>query len=374
MFSSEGQEMTHPRLNRQTARTAVGFVMMVLIMSVFTLIVGCNAGVVTSSGEGARSEPATNDPELPGIADVAFIDGSHAWAVNQSGTVLYQVEEGTSSRKQETDFGSRPLISVLEHKTGFVFAQKKLWRTTDAGQSWQKVSDFDPPDPDLGLTSLNMLQFVDEQHGWLVDVFGVWRTEDGGVRWQRVFTTSSSKEVDELRQVSFRGSEQAVVAARQGVYLTVDGGRNWKVTNRSNDFFAVYALDERTSWAWGAWLERTDDGGNTWRKLYELNGRIDIFSTNFINKNEGWAAGLEVPESLASRVRNPDAPKSTGILLHTKDGGKNWDRAATPADTAFRRIAFSDSKHGWLLGKNRLYRTLDGGVTWTTVLDVPSRG
>ena len=356
------------RTNSTTARATCGFVVLILLSAVFTLIVGCGGEVATSSGQAAHVGPGTEDiVPLPGIADVAFIGSSQAWAIDQRGTALYDVRESASPRKQATEFGSRPLLSFVDQKTGFAFARLRLWRTTDAGQRWEKVSDFDQANLDLQLTSLSKLHFVDEQHGWLVDVFGVWRTEDGGVHWQRVFHTA---DLDELRQVSFRESEHAVVAAKEGIYLTVDGGRNWKLTNRNNEFFAVYALDERTSWAWGDWLERTDDGGNTWNKLYDLNGRMEIFSTHFINKIEGWAAGLEIPESFSSRVRNPDAPKSNGILLHTKDGGKSWDRAATPTDLYFQRVSFSDSKHGWLLGMNRLYQTTDG-VTWTTVLEVP---
>ena len=338
-----------------------------LLISVFTFIVG-GGGNGTSSGQAAHVDPGTEDiVYLPGIADVAFIDSSHAWAIDQRGTALYEVRENASPRKQATELGRRPLLSFVDQKTGFVFARRRLWRTIDAGQSWHKVSDFVQANPDLQLTSLSKLHFVDERHGWLVDVFGVWRTEDGGVHWQRVFHTA---DLDELRQVSFRESEHAVVAAKEGIYLTVDGGRNWKLTNRNNEFFAVYALDERTSWAWGDWLERTDDGGNTWNKLYDLNGRMEIISTHFINKDEGWAAGLEIPESFSSRVRNPDAPKSIGILLHTKDGGKNWDRMATPTDSAFHRVSFFDSKHGWLLGPDRLYRTIDGGRSWRTVVEV----
>lgn len=360
--------MKQPGIN--SARTTWGFVVLILLSSVFTLIVGCGGEGATSSGQAAHLEPGTEDiVQLPGIADVAFVNSSQAWAINQRGTTLYHVGDGTSPRKQTTDLGRRPLISFVDQKTGFAFARGRLWRTRDSGRSWEKVSDFDQTNPDLRLTSLSKLHFADEQHGWLVDVFGVWRTEDGGAHWRRVFTTADSKAVDDVMQVSFTGSEHAVVAAKLGVYLTVDGGKNWKLTNRNNEFVAVYALDERTSWAWGASLERTDDGGNTWNKLYDLNGRTEIRSMHFINKNEGWAAGLEIPESLGSIVRNPSAPKWSGILLHTKDGGKNWDRTATPVDLSFYRVFFSDSKHGFLLGDNRLYRTVNGGLTWTTVLE-----
>lgn len=363
--------MNQPAINSRTARTTCGFVVLILLSSVFTFIVGCGGEGATSSGQASHLEPGTEDTVyLPGIADVAFIDSSHAWAINQKGTALYEVRESAPPRKHATEFGSRPLISFVDQKTGFAFARRRLWRTTDAGQSWQKVSDFDQANPALQLTSLSKLHFVDKQHGWLVDVFGVWWTEDGGSHWQRVFTTAESKEVDELRQVSFRGSQHAVVAARRGIYLTLDSGRNWKLTNRNNEFLAVYSLDERTSWAWGASLQRTDDGGNTWSKLYHLNGRTEIHSTHFINRNEGWAAGVGVPESFGSIVRNPSAPQTQGILLHTKDGGKTWDHAPVPTDAGFHRVAFSDSNHGWLLSMDRLYRTADGGLTWATALEV----
>lgn len=350
------------------------FVILILFSSVFTLILGCGREVVTSSAQAAPSDPgAENDPYRPAIADVAFIDSSEAWAIHRSGTVLYHLVKGTPLRKHATDFGSRPLISFVDRDTGFAFAHSveraTLWRTTDAGQSWQKVTDFDQTIPDLQLTAPQKVHFVDPQHGWLVDVFNIWRTQDGGVHWKKISKAADVKGgIDELRQVSFSGVARALVATKQAIYLTSDGGRVWKPVN-NNEFSAIYSLDERTSWAWSDSLERTDDGGKTWRKVYGLKGIIEIFSTQFINKNEGWAAGVEVPESFASVVRNPSAPQSNGILLHTKDGGKTWDRGPQPTDKFFRRVAFSDSKHGWLLGVDRLYRTVNGGLTWTIALD-----
>src|SRR5262249_39964082 len=130
-------------INSGTARTTGSFVILILFSAVFTFILGCCGEVATSSGQAAHVEPGTEDfVYLPGIADVAFIDSSHAWAIDQGGT-LYHVAEGRSPRKQTTNFGRRPVISFIDHKTGFAFAREKLWRTTDAGRSWQKVNDSD---------------------------------------------------------------------------------------------------------------------------------------------------------------------------------------------------------------------------------------
>lgn len=348
------------------------FLICLVFSFVLTPIAGCSREISK-----IPAQPHLNsdqDYEKPVIADVAIIDSSDVWASVVSGTALYHADNGASLRKQATDFGGKTLLSFVDHRTGFAFAysvgRASLWRTTDGGESWQKVNDPDQTMPDYQFTAVSQLHFVDEHHGWLVDTFGIWRTEDGGARWEEVFSTADHEGADGLRQGSFSGFERAMVATKNGIYLTVDGGKVWKLTNRNTGFSAIYSLDEHASWAWSDSLARTDDGGITWHELYKVKNRGEIFSTQFINKNEGWAAGMELPESFGSTVRSPSAPHSLGLLLHTKDGGKNWDRFPVPTDEAFNRVAFSDSKHGWLLGKNRLYRTIDG-LTWTA-LELPS--
>jgi len=362
-----------------TMRIMCSFLVLALFSFVFTLSVGCSREVATRPDQTARlASDSKNDPYEPNIGDVVFIDTSEAWALDRRGTALYRIDEGTALRKQATDFGGgKTLISFVDRKTGFAFCHSvergRLWRTTDGGETWQKVTDFDRSLPDYQLAAVSQLHFVDSLHGWLLDTSGVWRTEDGGTRWRKVFRMEYQKEGEEAVRGSFTGSERAIVATNNAIYTTVDGGKVWKLTNKKKlGFSAIYSLDEHTSWAWSDSVERSDDGGNTWRQIYQLKDIVEVFSTHFINKNEGWAAGVEQEKSFNSVVRNPSSPASHGILLHTKDGGKNWDRPPMPDDSAFFRVAFSDSKHGWLSGWNRLYRTTDGGVTWTTALEVPS--
>jgi photosystem II stability/assembly factor-like uncharacterized protein len=40
-------------------------------------------------------------------------------------------------------------------------------------------------------------------------------------------------------------------------------------------------------------------------------------------------------------------------------------------DPSFTLVRFTDKNHGWLAGRDSLYRTEDAGTTWTQVLTAP---
>lgn len=351
------------------SRTRCSFLLFVVLSLVFVFVMGSGQQVVNSPRPESPSNPDSK------LVDFTLIGSAHAWATEQSGTALYHTETGGALQTTVINFEGKPLISFVNAKTGFALAYSigaLLWRTTDGGQSWQKVRDFDSDDENFPLAPLHRLHFVDAQHGWLVGVFGVWRTEDGGAHWAHVFNLDAHPEAKEIYDGAFSGSERAVIATPNGVYLSVDGGRTWKSTNHNQGVSQIYLLDDHTGWLWSDVVERTDDGGNSWRELFRLKAYTEIRSAQFINKEEGWATGIEMADSFRSVVRNPDSPAWHGVLLHTTNGGKNWDHASVPAQLEFNRVRFSDSKNGWLLGVNRLYRTRDGAATWTTVLDSAS--
>src|ERR1041385_1574496 len=114
--------MNQTTINSGIGRATAGFAILILITCVFTFIVGRGGEGATSSGQAALLEPGTDDVVYrPGIADVAFVDSSYAWAINQAGTTLYQIDKGTSPRKQATKLGRRPLLSFIIPKKGLRF-------------------------------------------------------------------------------------------------------------------------------------------------------------------------------------------------------------------------------------------------------------
>ncbi|MGA2296104.1 MAG: PKD domain-containing protein [FCB group bacterium] len=102
-----------------------------------------------------------------------------------------------------------------------------------------------------------------------------------------------------------------------------------------------------------------------WEKVYSTNEYIG--SVFFLDKNKGWASG--------------------SVILHTNDGGKNWDIRHNFGRSDFsggfsggNSLFFLDSLNGFLPGLINehygeyfylyLYNTIDGGYTWHEKLNL----
>ena len=122
-------------------------------------------------------------------------------------------------------------------------------------------------------------------------------------------------------------------------------------------------LDERNGWSvTETQIARTNDGGITWHNVTPPNVEETGFSvdTFMLDNDHVW-------------VQKPDFEKfpNSGVLYRTTDGGVTWTNAVVP----FSRgdIKFLDPNDGWVLadlgvgaGSNAVavYQTTDGGETW----------
>jgi photosystem II stability/assembly factor-like uncharacterized protein len=72
-----------------------------------------------------------------------------------------------------------------------------------------------------------------------------------------------------------------------------------------------------------------------------------LFDVHFTDANNGWIAG------------------NTGLILHTSNGGNNWDEQVAPPNNTYYSIFFIDDQKGWAGGyAGKLIRTTDGGNNW----------
>jgi DNA-binding CsgD family transcriptional regulator len=112
---------------------------------------------------------------------------------------------------------------------------------------------------------------------------------------------------------------------------------------------------------------RTTDGGDSWQSS-PLTGPANIYLVtrllpayiDFVDANRGWVA-LSTQQTMNS---------PTGELYRTDDGGETWTQLSTPVGREFH---FVDANTGWTVGGvlyDTLYVTRDGGETWADASDI----
>jgi photosystem II stability/assembly factor-like uncharacterized protein len=129
---------------------------------------------------------------------------------------------------------------------------------------------------------------------------------------------------------------------------------------------AVYFHDTDEGWAAGddGVVCHTIDGGRTWERQ-PTGVRASLRSVHFLPNNPfvGWVAGREeLPQG-----------GSAGVLLFTADGGGTWKRVLANSLPGLNVVRFVDEKTGYLAGDGAdhlpggLFRTADGGKRWEPV-------
>ncbi|MFQ5690360.1 MAG: WD40/YVTN/BNR-like repeat-containing protein [Gemmatimonadota bacterium] len=231
---------------------------------------------------------------------------------------------------------------------------------------------------------------------------GVWKTEDGGLSWHNIsdgyFGAGSVGAIAVSRSdpdVVYVGMGESCVRGNatdgDGLYRSLDAGKTWthvglertlhiarvRIDPRDPNTVYVAALGD----VWGPSPERgvyrSRDGGRTWKNvLYrdENTGAIDLV-LDPSRPDVLYASLLELrrfPWGFRS------AGPGTGLFKST-DGGDTWteltDRPGLPSGLKGRiGIAVSPARPDrvWAivdaeLGKKGVFRSDDGGATWTRV-------
>ncbi|MCH2099465.1 MAG: hypothetical protein MK142_13860 [Pseudomonadales bacterium] len=268
-------------------------------------------------------------------ADRAFFDGIQARNVGPFRGGRATVAEGVQQDPHTYYMGT----------TGGV------WKTTNAGASWQVVSDdafgtaavgaiaVAPSDPNVVYVGMGESPFrnVASSQG-----DGVYRSTDAGKNWTNV-GLQDVRQIGEIR-VHPLDPDTLWVAAQgnaylpgneAGIYKSTDGGETWRRTleplnastgavdlavDASNPriLFAALWDNERTAWdlrsgGAGSGIWRSTDSGETWQRLKEglpeTMGKIGI------------AASPAKPGRVWAVV---EADDDAGGLYRSDDGGEAW--------------------------------------------------
>jgi len=150
-------------------------------------------------------------------------------------------------------------------------------------------------------------------------------------------------------------------------------------TAGKENLHAIKFINANEGWVGGsnAALYKTTNTGKEWQKIpLDIPLESDILSISFVNSSTGWlVAKAEYNRSIRGyRFDHPDSVQSW--LLNTTDGGKTWQTQYYEKSLDIRRVQFVDEREGWAIGsklvkaeqefdKDFVIRTTDGGRHWT---------
>jgi photosystem II stability/assembly factor-like uncharacterized protein len=328
---------------------------------------------LSCSGSQRPVESRATTGITPPIQRVDFYGSDNVWVVTADQALMHTQDGGGNWTKIPGDVVNGFVdVSFIDASRGWAInRQAEVWRTTDAGRSWGQITKLTDD-----VFSAEKIFFLDELHGWALDPFLICRTEDGGYTWQS-HSPSTRQRIETLLKYFFISTEIGWAGGSDGaLYRTEDGGKSWQpqvVAPNGTDVGDVFFINEKTGWitnsVWGSKANKpiggiyhTSDGGQTWLQQQLPGSDIVIESIHFIDENEGWSVG-----NVTKEVAN--GYDSKAIILHTTDGGKNWNYAQTQSDDpSYERVYFADQQRGWLVAEESIYCTDDSGKTWRLVL------
>ncbi len=272
--------------------------------------------------------------------------------------------------------GDRGDIYFTDDRNGWaVVGFSLIFHSNDGGKTWVNQLHTGPDS-----YGVNRLSFINEKKGCATGS-SILCTEDGGIVWNEKLgvAAGSWKGVDdfwfaiELYGVSFTGQSIGWAVGEKGqIWKTVQGGKKWSLSSRRDECGdKTFFVDKKTGWLFGnenTFICRTDDGGVT-RQKQETG--ILVANLYFIDKLNGWAVGCLKEEKSGAQEPGYHPGKVWNVIRYTNNGGKTWTtqlKDLVSNDLFYHGLLdvyFTNPKIGWAVGyKGSILHTRDGGRNW----------
>ena len=314
-------------------------------------------------------------------------------------------------------------LFMFDASNGWAIGNPYILRTYDGGATWYSLTP-------TGISSIRNAFFQNASKGWVLSTDSIYRTLDGGASWTQYnvpFNGGYLQFLDDSNGFVLSGEGSGMHKHAVYLYQTSDGGATWMLKyandpsqpNNTLPFsglkYGMTFRDTSTGWVGGyvpspgaVYLYKTTNGGTSWAQQslalpagYE-SADITITSPTFFGSNDGilpvWASGgagsalfiYVTHDGGGTWTRTGSIPSQgsrgvdfismndgfawNGSLQVTHNSGATWSQV-TPNVSLGDYVPYMDfvsTTNGWILlnsvnGSTPLYRTTDGGTTWTPV-------
>ena len=340
-------------------------------------------GGLQKTTDGGKSwQRLWNVPSIYQYYDVYFFDHNIGFAIGSTGTIIKTLDGGDTWSQTATLGGSstwrlhfkNPNLGWAVHSAG------GMYRTENSGQSWNLLTNDSYREvsfpsttgygvgengkmaktSDNGTTwqpcyqrmqstfSFYLPFFNDPQLGWLIgDDNCIYNTSDGGRSWILL----SKPSISYFSRLIFLDRKSGWITAGRKIMSSMDGGLNWQTryTHAYQDFYDIQFLGANIGWAVGETVMQTVDAGKTWYDLGTPDyNAFQLRSVCFVTPQKGWVIGF------------------TGSDFYkTQNGGDLWTKIVLSSPSNLKLIRFADEHHGFIMAENTIYRTINGGETWS---------
>lgn len=323
--------------------------------------IGSTQGTIIKTEDGGVSwERKRAESIIPsGIQAMQFLDRDTGFDFEETNTLLATYDGGNTWRSSNT-YSTTEVIDFINSNDGYLAGEDgALVATHDGGKTFEPAA-FDTREGN----SIFSLCFLSKDTGFSAGLLGrIMKTTDAGKTW-----TSYSPTYLPVTNLVFIDSVHSYAMTSRSIYKTSDKWKTWDLlplttgvqyASQSN-FEQFHFSSPDTGFVTTSFpprIHHTDDGGKTWDTASITPGDLDwISNLQFTDRETGFM----------SIVTSSGGGK--GYMVKTENGGSTWNTVASATDVnIFKHIKYLNKDTAYANSYYQLYRTTDGGKTWTIV-------